>query len=147
MNKIVFTLLPLFIFFSSYSQSAEEIKIRELENEMKDAFLKRDSIMLYKLLSPNFVVNSPWNRVSTIEDVINNLRKGGGSDTLSFEKSIEKITFTNNIAIVMGEETRTATGQAVNAGKTFQRRFTDVWMNNKNSWQLVARQSTVFAVK
>lgn len=146
MKKFI-TLLPLLIFFSSYSQSTEETKIRELENEMKDAFLKKDTIKLFKLLSPQFVVNSPWNKVLTMEDITNNLRKGGASDTLSFEKNIEKITFTNNIAIVMGLETRTAIGQAINVGKAFQRRFTDIWMKNKNNWQLVARQSTVFLIE
>ena len=146
MKKILFVLLILSSFVVSYSQSAEEKKIRELENEMKDAFLKRDTILLYKILSPKFVVNSPYNKILTIDDLKNNLRKGA-ADTLSFEKNIEKITFTNNIAIVMGQETRKATGQAVNAGKTFQRRFTDIWMNDKDNWLLVARQSTVFIVE
>ncbi len=140
MKKIIFTLLTLLIFFGSYSQSTEDNKIRELENDMKAAHLKRDSIVLFKLLSPNYVVNSPWNKVATMEDIRNNLRKGGG-DTLYFEKNIEKITFTNNIAIVMGQEIRK------NAGKTDKRRFTDIWMNDKKNWQLVARQSTVFAVE
>jgi hypothetical protein len=143
MKKVIFTLLSLFLFYVSFSQSLEEGKIRELENAMKDAFLKRDTITLFKILSPVFVVNSPFNRVLTMEDLKNNLRKGGG-DTLSFEKTIEKITFTNNIAIVMGQETRKVIGEAVNAGKTFQRRFTDIWMKNKEDWLLVARQATVF---
>ena len=147
MKLLIFTFLSLFFFLSTYSQSTDETVIRKLENEMKDAFLKRDSVMLFKLLSPNLVVNSPWNRVITMADITNSLRKGGGSDTLSFEKNIERITFTNNIAIVMGQETRVSTGQAVNVGKAIQRRFTDIWMNNKNNWQLVARQSTVFTVE
>ena len=143
MKKVIFTLLSLLLFSVSYSQSSEEAKIRELENAMKDAFLKRDTITLFKILSPVFVVNSPFNRVLTMEDLKNNLRKGGG-DTLSFEKTIEKITFTNNIAIVMGQETRKVTGEAVNVGKTFQRRFTDIWMKSNEDWLLVARQATVF---
>jgi hypothetical protein len=143
MKKVIFTVLSLLLFSISYSQSSEEVKIRELENAMKDAFLKRDTIALFKILSPAFVVNSPSNRVLTMGDLKNNLRKGGG-DTLSFEKTIEKITFTNNIAIVMGQETRKVTGEAFNVGKTFQRRFTDIWMKSNEDWLLVARQATVF---
>ena len=143
MKKFPLVLFALITFAGSYSQGVDETRIRALENEMKSAFLKRDTITLFKILSPQFVVNSPWNRVSTLNDMKENFRKGG-ADTLSFEKTIEKITFTNNIAIVMGQESRTTTGQAVNAGKTFKRRFTDIWMKSKNDWQLVARQSTIF---
>lgn len=146
MKKLIFTLLPLFIFIGSYSQSTDETEIRKLEDDAREAFLKKDTATLLKLYSPNLVVNSPWNRVSSLQDILGNLRKGA-DDRQSFEKNIERITFTDNIAIVMGQETLKPTGQAPNAGKTVQRRYTDVWMKNKNSWQLVARQSTVFAVE
>ena len=105
-----------------------------------------DSATLLKLYSPDLVVNSPWNRVSSLQDILNNLRKGV-DDRQSFERHIEKITFTENIAIVMGQETIKPTGQAPNAGKTVQRRYTDIWMKNKDNWHLVARQSTVFTVE
>jgi hypothetical protein len=140
MKKLLSTLLLTFIFFGSYSQSTEDKKIRELENEMKAAHLKGDSIVLFKLLSPNYVVTSPWNKVATFEDIRNNLRKGL-RDTLYFERDIEKITFTNNIAIVMGLETRKK------EGKTDKRRYTNIWMNDKGNWQIVARQSTIFSVE
>lgn len=145
MQKIIITFLALSLFLCGYSQSGEEQTIRRLENDMKEAFLKRDTNILYKILSPKFVVNSPFNRVSTFEDLQKNFRTSGpGADTLSFEKSFEKITFINNLAIVMGQETRKASGEAVNAGKTFQRRFTDVWMKEKDTWLLTIRQSTIF---
>jgi hypothetical protein len=146
MKKILLTLLPLLLVFISYSQNTGEARIRELENEMKEAFMKRDTNSLIRLLSPDFVVNSPYNRVSTLGELIINMRKGG-ADTLTFIKSIEKITFTENLAIVMGQESRKATEGAVNVGKTFQRRFTDVWINNKKNWLLVARQSTLYSIE
>ena len=146
MKKLIFTLLPLIIFFGSYSQSTEETEIRKLEFDQKEAFLKKDTITLLKLYSPSFVVNSPWNKVSTLQDVMDNIRKGL-DDRQSFERIIEKITFVGDIAIVMGQETIKPTGKAPNAGKTVQRRYTNIWMKNKNSWQLIARQSTVFAVE
>jgi hypothetical protein len=140
MKKITITLLQLLLLFNSYSQGTKEIKIRELENELKAAHLKRDTIVLYKLLSPGYVVNTPGNKVATMEDIKTNLRKPGG-DTLSFERNIEKITFTNNIAIVMGQEIR------IIGGKTDKRRYTNIWMNKGNNWQLVARQATVFLIE
>lgn len=146
MKKLTLTLLPLLICFGSYSQSTKETEIRKLEYDQKEAFLKKDTTTLLKLYSPGFVVNSPWNKVSTLQDVMANIRKGV-DDRESFERIIEKITFVDNIAIIMGQETIKPTGQAPNAGKTVQRRYTNIWMKNKNSWQLIARQSTVFAVE
>ncbi len=70
----------------------------------------------------------------------------GGSDRECYERVIEKVTFYENIAVVMGNETTKPTGIADNAGKIVKRRFTNVWMKRKKSWQLVARQSTIISI-
>ena len=146
MKKITISFLSALMFTCAYPQNASETEIRTAENEIKEAFLNKDTITLLKYYSPNLVVNSPWNRVSTVQDIIGNLRKGV-DDRQSFEKTIEKITFTENIAIVMGVEIIQPTGMAPNAGKTVKRRYTNIWMTNNNRWQLVARQSTVYSIE
>jgi len=66
---------------------------------------------------------------------------------LAFERNIEKITFNENVAIVMGGETIKPQGQQINAGKTVSRRFTHVWLYKNNQWSIIARQATNIKVE
>jgi hypothetical protein len=47
----------------------------------------------------------------------------------------------------MGYDIVHPTGKMPNAGKTVKRRYTNIWIKNKNSWQLVARQATIISVE
>ena len=60
---------------------------------------------------------------------------------------IEKITFYDNVAIVMGGEKIKPQGKQMNAGKLVSRRFTNVWMYSNNSWTIIARQATIIKVE
>ena len=146
MKKIIITSLTFFIFFCAYAQTIIETEIRKLENAQREAFLKKDTVTLYQLFSSGFVVNAPTNKVTTLQD-LKVLIRNGNVDMEAFERVTEKITFTNNIAIAMGNETLRPTGKMPNAGKTVKRRYTNIWMKNKKSWQLVARQSTIISVE
>ena len=146
MKKLISTVVLLLILFCSYAQNSDETEIRKLEDEAKEAFLKKDTITLLKLYSPSIVFNSPANKVESFQEILAKIKRGG-SDRESFERIIEKITFADNIAIVMGNETIKPTGQAPNAGKTVKRRYTDIWMKMETSWKLVARQSTIVSIE
>ncbi|MDQ3683465.1 MAG: nuclear transport factor 2 family protein [Bacteroidota bacterium] len=146
MKKSIIILSSLFIFFCTHAQNAAETEILKLENDQKEAYLKKDTATLIKLYSAGFVVNSPSNKVETFQDLLFRMRKGE-RDREAYERIIEKITFANDIAIVMGNETIKPTGIATNAGKTVKRRYTNIWMRNEKSWQLVARQSTIISVE
>lgn len=129
------------------AQDARESEIRRLENLERESVLKSDSLALFdKIWSPNMVINTPANVVGTVEGTKALLRSGGLS-YLSFERNIEKITFNDNIAIVMGGETLKPQGKQMNAGKTVTRRFTNVWMSPNNRWSIVARQATIIKVE
>ena len=143
--KSIFTVVSMLIFFCAYSQNAET-EIRKLEGEARNAILKKDTLVLLALFSPGFVVNSPGNKVETFQDLLIRI-KSGALDRESFEKNIEKITFNENVAIVMGSEIVKPTGNAASAGRTIKRRYTNIWMKSKKSWQLVARQSTIISVE
>jgi hypothetical protein len=65
----------------------------------------------------------------------------------SFERNIEKITFNDNLAIVMGEEKLKPQGQQDNAGKQITRRFTNIWKYKKKKWQIIARQATIIKME
>ncbi len=146
MKNSISTLLHLFIFFCTQAQNPAEIEIRKLDNAQKEAYFKKDTMTLFKLFSPNVIVHGPSNKIETLEDLLVRIRRGG-SNREYYERIVEKVTFADNIAIVMGNETTKPTGIADNAGKTVKRRFTNIWMKNEKSWQLVARQSTIISVE
>lgn len=120
------------------SQDPREAEIKRLENLERTSVLKGDSAVLFdKIWSPKMVVNTPANVVGTVEGTKAHLRSGDLNYT-SFERNIEKITFNDNVAIVMGGEIIKPQGNQVNAGKIVSRRFTNVWMYKDNTWSIIA---------
>ena len=129
------------------AQDPREAEIRQMETLERESVLKGDSLALFdKIWSPNMVINTPANTVGTVEGTKTHFRAGGLS-YLSFERTIEKITFNDNVAIVMGGEIIKPQGKQPNAGKTVSRRFTHVWLFKNNSWSLIGRQATVVKVE
>ena len=150
--KQLFAFLTIFLFLISISnillaQDPREAEIRRLEDLERVSVLKSDSAALYdKIWSPNMVVNTPANVVGTVEGTKAQLRSGN-LNYLSFERNIEKITFNDNIAIVMGGEIIKPQGHQMNAGKTVTRRFSHVWLYKDNHWSIIARQATIIKVE
>lgn len=101
---------------------------------------------MFKLYSPDFVVNAPNGKIITLQE-LKFLIQTGVVDRDVFEKITEKVTFNNNIAIAIGNETLRFSGKMPDAGKTEKRRYTNVWMKENAGWQLVARQSTIVLVE
>jgi len=129
------------------AQDAREAEIRRLENFERESVLKGDSLALFdKIWSPNMIVNTPANVVGTVEGTKAHLR-AGDLNYISFERNIEKITFNDNVAIVMGGEIIKPQGKQMNAGKTVSRRFTNVWLYKNNSWSIIARQATIIKIE
>lgn len=129
------------------AQDPREPEIRRLEKIEREAVLKGDTAVLFdKLWSPKMVVNTPANRVGTVEATKMFTRTGKLNYT-SFERTIEKITFNDDLAIVMGEEKLKPRGLSDNAGKLVTRRFTNIWKFSNNSWSIIARQSTIIKVE
>jgi len=144
--KKLLPFLAMLLSVTTYAQTADEIEIRKLEDAQRQAFLEKDTATLFKLFSPNFVVNAPTNKITTLQELMELMRQGA-VDMEVFERITEKVTFNNNIAIAMGNETLHPTGKMPNAGKTVKRRYTNIWMKNDGSWLLVARQSTIISVE
>ena len=140
MKKIIFSLLSLLTFISTFSQSSAEDEIRNLEKMEGESFVKKDTITLFKLLSPDFVVNRPINKVGTLED-IKLMVRSGKINISSSEKIIEKITFIKNMAILMGDDFVKPQGEMANPGKKVRRKYTDVWIKDGSGWKLTVRQA------
>ena len=150
--KQLFTLLTIFMCLTcitsiGLAQDPRETEIKRLENLERESVLKGDSAVLFdKIWSSNMIVNTPANVVGTVEGTKAHLRSGD-LNYISFERNIEKITFNDNVAIVMGGEITKPQGHQVNAGKTVSRRFTHVWLYKDKSWSIIARQATIIKVE
>jgi hypothetical protein len=127
------------------AQQNQEKEIRNLENAEGQAWVKKDSVTLFKLFSADLVVNTPLNRVATLED-LKNLMRAGKIDLSSSEKIIKKISFIDNLAVVMGNDIIKPQGLMEHAGKTVTRQYTDIWIKDKSGWHLTVRQATNISV-
>ncbi len=128
------------------AQDARDTVIIRLENEEREAVMKSDSTSLFdRFWSPEMVINTPANRVGTVEGTKMQLRTGK-LNYLSFERKIEKITYNDNLAIVMGEEKIKPQGNQDHAGKLVTRRFTNVWKYYNEKWMIIARQASIIKV-
>jgi len=128
------------------AQDPREAEIRRLEILERESVLKGDSTALFdKIWSSNMIVNTPANMVGTVEGT-KAIFRAGGLNYLSFERTIEKITFDDNVAIVMGGEIIKPQGQQPNAGKIVSRRFTHVWQYKNSNWSIIARQATIIKI-
>jgi len=123
----------------SYGQSKDELEIRRLETLWTQLLDKADTTTLLKIWSKDYVVNNPDGRIVTPRDIIDLIRNGHVFP--SVERVIEKITFNQDIAIVMGKEIESSRKTGQNE-VSVTRRFTNVWIKTELGWQLTARQST-----
>ena len=87
----------------SLARQNKESEIRKLENMEGEAWIKKDSSMLFKLFSSELVVNSPRNKAINL-DILKKLVRAGKVDISSGEKKIEKVSFIRDMAIVMGSD-------------------------------------------
>ncbi|MDB5234705.1 MAG: hypothetical protein JWR44_1698 [Hymenobacter sp.] len=127
-------------------QAAVVAEITRLEEMEREAILKSDTATLHRLWGKDFVVHNPQNRVVTSRQAMARLRDGR-IDYASFERTIEKITISGNVAVTMGQEILKPANKAENAGKTVTRRYTNVWMRTAGTWQMLARQATIIQVQ
>jgi len=144
---IQFIMTVLFGMFHNVSlaQQDKEAEIKNLENIEGEAWVKKDSVTLFKLFSPDLVVNSPLNKVANLA-ILKMLMRTGKVDISSSEKKIDKVSFIRDMAIVMGSDIVTPQGAMDNAGKTVTRRYTDVWIKDTEGWRLTIRQATIISV-
>ena len=129
----------------SFAQSSDEYLIRKLEGLERAAILKSDTVLLAKLLSKKIVVQNPENTIVGYRQIMDRIKNGKINYSV-FERRIDHIAFMNGMAVVMGLETIIPQGETLHAGKTVQRRFTNVWTREHNEWKLSARQATIITI-
>ncbi len=123
--------------------SDTEAIIRRLEEQERQAVLQRDLTALEQLWSEALIVNNPQNQISAKRSDVLALVRRGLIRYAAFERRIEAIQISGDIAVVMGAETVEPIGHAPRAGATVERRFTNIWRRQKDSWHMMARHANV----
>jgi len=116
-----------------------EQEIRILEQTQVDALLRKDIAAMRRNWAADFVVNNPRNEV--VEASKGRIASGARTYS-SFIREVERVLIHGNTVIVMGQEIVVPSGTAPDAGKTINRRFTNIWMKRDGEWLLTARQAT-----
>jgi ketosteroid isomerase-like protein len=143
MKKFVVVLICFFQLQQLFAQEASaEADIRKLEEQERQAVLKKDTAMLRKIWDKHFLVNAPTNRIVITDDavarpVITQLSYA------SFTREIEQILVRGDVVFSMGSEIVVPAEGSPNAGKEIKRRYTNVWMKQSGVWTLVARHASV----
>ena len=123
-----------------------ETSLRAADAEELRIILAGDAHAEQTFMHPNYIVNSPANRVVRKDQLIKMLSAGQiASDAI--ERTVEATAITGNVGIVMGREIvkpkpNSELGR-LHGEKTLERRFTDVFLFENGDWHLLARQSTV----
>jgi hypothetical protein len=131
MKRIILIISILVAAKISIAQSAAEREIRRLDQLEAQATISGNTVTLKRLWSPNYVVNNPVNKVVNVAQ-IRQLMKEGKIAYSSFTRVVEKVTFTDNVAVTMGYEENQPEKATENAGKKVTRRYTNVWLQGKS---------------
>jgi len=144
MKKSIFlTLFLLGSIITVTAQSENEKKIigtevRKLDSLHAAAVLSGDLKEMDKYWTEDFMVTNPFNEI----DRANRIRNGAVTYS-SFKRICEAVQIHENTAILMGKEIVVPKGKSPDAGKTINRRYTNIWMKINNQWRLVARHASV----
>ena len=142
---MILLLFGLGPFIATHAQTPifdEEI-VRQLDDQMRIAVLNDDWSALERLLSDQFTVNAPANRLVSGRSAVLELIRQAPRE--SFERTIEYLRVAGDVGIIMGAETVRPIGDAPLAGRTVRRRFTNIWKKEAGTWRMVARHASVIS--
>lgn len=125
-----------------YPSKAEE-EIKRLYAIEEQLVLHQDTAGFRKFYPNDFVVTNPFNQFINKNTVIDRV-KDNIIKYSSYKRTFDAFQFYGNTAIVIGSEIVVPTQDANrdDAGKTVNRRFTEVWVLRKGSWQKVVRHAS-----
>ena len=123
-------------------KAAIEQEIKRLDLAHADAILRGDLPALDKLWTSDFKVNNPFNEIDKADRI-----RTGAVTYSSFVREPESVLIHGDTVIVMGREIVVPKGSSPDAGKTINRRYTNIWMKRSGKWRLVARHASVICEK
>jgi ketosteroid isomerase-like protein len=115
-----------------------EMEVRKLDSLHAAAVLSGDLNEMDKYWTEDFMVTNPFNEIDRADRIRN-----GAVTYASFQRICEAVQIYKNTAILMGKEIVVPKGKSPDAGKTINRRYTNIWMKINGQWRLVARHASV----
>lgn len=106
-----------------------------------------DAHLMERLFAPNVLVNAPINRVADRADVFARLNAGQISYEANAIRNIEYAGVRGDSVVIMGEEIVEPNRDTPHNGQTIHRRFTDVWKETAEGFQLTLRQATIISAE
>ena len=119
-----------------------EATIRALEQQQVQAATARDRAALEKLFAPEFKIINPSGAVGSREELLNMLASSGPAPYASALYTTDEVRDYGNVVVSIGRDT-VVPNQGAMAGKTVQRRVTQVWQKQKGAWRLTLRQANI----
>lgn len=146
MKQLLFGFVALIFFCPAQAQNPYETPqlkedIKRLDLAHAKAIFTSDALALDSLMDNDVTVNHPANKIVKEKKELLSLIKQGTIRYTAFERSPETFLFFKDVVVVMGTETVVPAASAPNAGKTIQRRYTNVWMKKSNQWKLCVRHA------
>lgn len=140
---IILSGVLLFITGQVFAQSEKEKKeieqeVKKLDIEHANAVLRGDLAAMDKYWTEDFIVNNPFNEIDRADRI-----RDGRVTYASFIRESEAIKVHGNTVIVMGKEIVVPKENSPQAGKTINRRYTNVWMKRDGQWRLIARHASI----
>lgn len=135
----IFLLVPRLGAQNDSTKLREEL--RKLELAHAKAIFKGDAVALDSLMDDNITVNHPTNRIVKEKKELLDLIHQGIIRYTSFERYPETFLFFKDMVIVMGREKVVPAQGAPNAGRSIERRYTNVWLKREGRWRLTVRHA------
>lgn len=123
-------------------ESSAEADIRKLEEQERQAVLRKDTATLRKIWDKHFLVNAPTNKIVISEDAVARPVITQMSYA-SFTREIEQVLVRGDVVFCMGSEIVVPADGHPNAGRETKRRYTNIWMRQNGVWTLVARHASI----
>jgi ketosteroid isomerase-like protein len=120
-----------------------EQQIRRLDADAAKAILDKNEAAIDRLFAKDAVTNNPRGGLTVGSYGIKELLRNGTIDYAFFERNMESVQIRGTTAVVMGNEAYAMKGKNGKNGPTIHRRYTNIWMKNKGSWQIVARHASI----
>lgn len=96
-----------------------------------------------RLLAPEYVLNSPANRLQLRSETIDNQTEASWYFD-EFERTVETAYASGDVVVVMGHEVVVLQGTGgPSDGRRMLRRFTNVWRCIGGEWRQIARHASV----
>ncbi len=144
MKILIIITVSLFQFSVMNAQeTSPEAEVRKLEEQERQAVLKKDTAVLRKLWDRYLIVNAPSNRVvisgedAVARPVITEMSYS------SFTREIEQILVRGDVVFCMGNEVVMPASDDPKEGEEVRRRYTNIWMKQSGAWTLVARHASI----